>query len=82
MSTHIKTIEGSYHQNVSASYKVTHEHAQLSLVRFYNGKKRGSNIQITIHGDSIAYIHLNEEQCKELAIALLEGFDETKYTSE
>jgi len=82
MSTEIKTIKGSYHKHVGASYKVTHEDAELSLTRFFNGKDRGRNIQLTIQGESINYIHFNEQQCKELAKVLLECFDDNKYPSE
>jgi hypothetical protein len=82
MSTEIKTIKGSYHKHVSASYKVTHEDAELYLTRFFNGKNRGTNIQLTIQGgDGISYIHLTQKQCEQLSKVLLECFDYDKYPS-
>lgn len=85
MSTHIKTIRGTYQYHPKrGSFDIEHKDAEIDLTRFYNGKKRGTNIQLTIsqreHGDS--YIHLNKKQCQILAKALLECFDYDKYPSE
>lgn len=83
MSTYIRTIKGSFHKEVSASFKVTHSNAEISLTRFYNGKKRGANIQLTIMGDEeTSHIHLTKKQCEKLAKVLLECFDYDKYPSE
>lgn len=83
MSTKIKTIKGSCHKHVSASFEVTYEDAELHLTRFYNGEKRGTNLQLTISNpiDGSSYIHLNKEQCEELGKLLLECFDYNKHPS-
>ena len=86
MSTEIKSIKGSCHYDSRrGGFDVQHGDADVSLTRFYNGKERGRNIQLTVcqdveHGES--YIHLNKEKCEELAKALLECFDESIYPSE
>lgn len=86
MSTEIKTIKGTchYHPEIG-SLKVEHNDAEVSLTRFFNGKDRGVNIQLTVSQQGqygVSYIHLNEEQCKELAETLLDCFNYDKYPSE
>lgn len=87
MSTNIKTIKGSCHSYPNRIiFDVEYKDAEVSLTRFYNGKERGRNIQLTVvqHGGEwgTSCIHLTEEQCKELAITLLDAFDDNKYPSE
>ena len=86
MSTEIKTIKGTCHFHPRrGSFKVEHKDAEVSLTRFFNGKDRGANIQLTVSQDGesgTSYIHLTKEQCKELALVLNECFDYTKYPSE
>ena len=86
MSTEIKTIKGSchYHTNLG-SFDIEHRDAEVSLTRFYNGKDRGANIQLTVAQEGeygTSYIHLTKEQCEELAKVLNECFDYNKYPSE
>ncbi len=46
MSTEIKTIKGTCHHHPrKGSFIVEHKDATISLTRFYNGIKKGSNIQ-------------------------------------
>lgn len=98
MSTLIATIEGSCHyypivstqQNPKGYGEIKHGSAELHLTRFFNGKDKGANIQLTVcqltvcqsgeHGTS--YIHLTKDQCNKLAKILLECFDYDKYPSE
>lgn len=86
MSTKIKTIKGSCHYHSrGGGFDVEHKDADVYLTRFFNGKERGCNIQLTVSQDGkygASYIHLNKEQCEELAKALLECFDESIYPSE
>jgi hypothetical protein len=86
MSTKIKTIQGSCHFHPNkATFEVEHKNAEISLTRFWNGKKKGRCIQITVSQDGeygTSYIHLTEDQCKELAKVLSECFDDNKYPSE
>lgn len=85
MSTEIKTIKGSCHNRYRSSAGVIHGKAGISLTRFFNGKDRGANIQLTISQDGgygTSYIHLNKGQCQLLAKALLECFNYDKYPSE
>ena len=85
MSTKIKTIKGSCHYHPRmGSFDVEHKDAEVSLTRFFNGKNRGTNIQLTISNDVYGtnYIHLTKEQCEELAKVLNECFDYDKFPSE
>ena len=85
MSTEIKTIKGSCHYHPrKGSFDVEHKDAEVSLTRFFNGKNRGINIQLTISNDVYGtnYIHLTIEQCEELAKVLNECFDYNKFPSE
>ena len=85
MSTEIKTIKGSCHYHPrKGSFDVEHKDAEVSLTRFFNGKNRGTNIQLTISNDvyETNYIHLTKEQCEELAKVLNECFDYDKFPSE
>lgn len=84
MSTEIKTIKGSCHIYDAEQFKVLHKEADLYLTRFFNGIEKGACIQLTISNPELgtSYIHLTEEQCKELATTLNECFDENKYPSE
>ena len=85
MSTEIKTIKGSCHYHPrKGSFDVEHKDAEVSLTRFFNGKNRGTNIQLTISNDVYGtnYIHLTKEQCEELAGVLNECFDYNKFPSE
>lgn len=85
MSTKIKTIKGSCHYHPrKGSFDVEHKDAEVSLTRFFNGKNRGTNIQLTISNDVYGtnYIHLTKEQCEELAKVLNECFDYDKFPSE
>ena len=85
MSTEIKTIKGSCHYHPRmGSFDVEHKDAEVSLTRFFNGKNRGTNIQLTISNDVYGtnYIHLTKEQCEELAKVLNECFDYDKFPSE
>jgi hypothetical protein len=86
MSTEIKTIQGSCHFHTNnRTFDVEHRGAEVSLTRFYNGKDRGASIQLTVSQEGYygtSYIHLNKEQCEELAKVLLECFDYNKYPSE
>jgi hypothetical protein len=87
MSTEIKTIKGSCHHHPrKESFDVEHKDAEVSLTRFWNGKQKGRCIQLTISQDGgeygTSYIHLTEKQCKKLAKALKECFDDIKYPSE
>jgi len=86
MSTEIKSIQGSCHSYPDrVSFKVEHAKAEVALTRFYNGKERGANIQLTVSqegGYGTSYIHLTQEQCKNLAQALIDSFDYEKYPSE
>jgi hypothetical protein len=86
MSTHIHEMEGTYHSKANADYSVERDKVTLYLTRFYNGKEYGRNLQITIdqHGPKgeTSYIHLTEEQCKELGYILLKAFDDSIYPSE
>ena len=85
MSTEIKTIKGSCHYHPrKGSFDVEHKDAEVSLTRFFNGKNRGTNIQLTISNDVYGtnYIHLTKEQCEELAKVLNECFDYDKFPSE
>ena len=55
------------------------------MTRFFNGKDKGPNIQLTVQQDGeygTSYIHLTKEQCEELAQTLLDCFDYNKYPSE
>ena len=83
MSTEIKTIKGSCHSHPRrGSFDVEHKDAEISLTRFFNGKDRGANIQLTVSQNGeygTSYIHLNKEQCEELAKTLLECFNYDKY---
>lgn len=86
MSTEIKTIKGSCHYHPRrGTFKVKHKPATVSLTRFFNGKKKGANIQLTVSQDGeygTSYIHLTREQCEKLAKVLLECFDYEKYPSD
>ena len=85
MSTEIKTIKGSCHYHPrKGSFDVEYKDAEVSLTRFFNGKNRGTNIQLTISNDVYGtnYIHLTKEQCEELAKVLNECFDYDKFPSE
>lgn len=86
MSTEIKTIKGSCHYHKrKATFEVEHKDAEVSLTRFFNGKNRGANIQLTVTQDGeygTSYIHLTKKQCEKLAKTLLECFDYDKYPSE
>lgn len=86
MSTKIKTIKGSCHYHPRmGSFDVEHKDAEVSLTRFFNGKNRGANIQLTVSQDGeygSSYIHLTKEQCEELAKVLNECFDYDKFPSE
>lgn len=86
MSTEIKTIKGTCHYYPRrGSFDVEHKDAEVSLIRFSNGKDRGVNIQLTVTQDGeygTSYIHLTKEQCEELTKVLNECFDYTKYPSE
>ena len=85
MSTELKIIKGSWHRKVRESYKVTRDDAFLDLNTFYNGKDLGTNIQLTISqngkGGETSYIHLNQEQCKELLETLQDYFELKTYKS-
>jgi hypothetical protein len=84
MSTEIKTIEGTCHSE-KKSFDVEHKSAEVSLTRFFNGKDKGTNIQLTVSQNGqygTSYIHLNKNQCEELAKTLLECFDYNKYPSD
>jgi hypothetical protein len=87
MSTEIKTIRGTHHVHKSIfTFEVERPPADIHVTRFYNGKELGTQVQITIQqfqgNGYTSYIHLSEEQCKELAQTLLEAFDHNKYPSE
>jgi len=87
MSTEIATITGTYHKKANPDFSVVKDEAELHLTRFFNGKKDGTNIQVTVrqNGNNFgetSYIHLTKEQCKELAVILNECFDYDKYPSE
>jgi hypothetical protein len=87
MSTEIKTIKGTCHYYPrKGSYDIERKDAELYLTRFYNGKDIGTNIQLTVSQNGgecgTSYIHLNKNQCEELAKTLLECFDYEKYPSE
>jgi len=84
MSTEIAEIKGSCHRHVGRGFEVIHEEATLHLTRFFNGKKRGANIQLTLSGTQLphSYIHLTKEQCEELAEILKNCFNYEKYPSE
>lgn len=85
MSTEIKTIKGSCHDHPrKGSFDVKYKDAEIFLTRFFNGKNRGTNIQLTISNDVYGtnYIHLTKEQCEELAKVLNECFDYNKFPSE
>ncbi len=86
MSTEIKTIKGScHHHPEQGGFDVQHKGAEVSLTRFYNGKDRGTNIQLTVSQNGQfghSYIHLTQEQCEELAKALIDCFDYEKYPPE
>ena len=84
MSTEIATIQGTCHVP-AGGFNVKHNEAFLSITRFYNGKDRGINIQLTVsqNGDyGVSYIHLTKEQCEELANVLLNCFNQEIYPSE
>ena len=85
MSTEIKTIKGSCHYHPrKGSFDIEYKDAEIFLTRFFNGKNRGTNIQLTISNDVYGtnYIHLTKEQCEELAKVLNECFDYDKFPSE
>jgi hypothetical protein len=86
MSTDIKTIQGTWHKKVNSDYSVEHGDAEISLTRFFAGTDKGANIQVTIQqqgiGGETSYIHLTNEQCKDLGHTLLECFDRNKYPSD
>lgn len=87
MSTEIKTMKGSCHYHPRRdSFDVQHKDADLYITRFFNGKDRGANIQLSIAqngGDEgSSYIHLTKNQCDELAKVLLECFDREIYPSD
>lgn len=86
MSTEIKTIKGSCHYYPRrGSLDVEHKYAEIMLTRFYNGKGRGTNIQLTVSQSGeygTSYIHLTKTQCKRLAKVLTECFDYNKYPTE
>lgn len=86
MSTEIKTIKGTCHHHPRrGSYDVEDKDAEVSLTRFFNGKDKGANIQLTVTQEGeygTSYIHLTKEQCEELSEALNECFNYTKYPSE
>jgi len=86
MSTEIKTIKGTCHYHPRrGSQEVEHKDAEVSLTRFFNGKDKGVNIQLTVtqNGEyGTSYIHLTQKECEELSKTLLECFDYTKYPSE
>lgn len=86
MSTEIKTIKGTCHfYPRRGTFEVCHKDAEVSLTRFFNGKDKGPNIQLTVQQDGeygTSYIHLTKEQCEELAQTLLDCFDYNKYPSE
>jgi hypothetical protein len=83
MSTEITTIKGTCHiDDNEDDFKVADGEAFISLTRFYNGKEKGTNIQLTVTQNGMfpcSYIHLTKDQCKELAQILLDCFN---YTSE
>lgn len=86
MSTHIKTIKGSCHVHRELNtFNVDHTDAEVNLTRFFNGKEREANIQLTVTQNGrygTSYIHLTKEQCEELAEVLKECFNYHKYPSE
>ena len=86
MSTEIKTIKGTCHYHPKkGTFEVQHKEAEVSITRFWNGKKKGSCIQLTVSQDGeygTSYIHLTQTQCKKLAKVLSECFDDKKYPSE
>jgi len=85
MSTDIKVIEGSCHNDKKGTFHTEYNTAKVYLTRFYNGEERGSNIQLTVQQNGeygTSYIHLNKEQVEELGKTLLECFDYDKYPSE
>lgn len=65
MGTEIKTIKGSCHYYFGKGLSdVEHKDAEVSLTRFFNGKKRGANIQLTVTQDGeygTSYIHLTKK---------------------
>lgn len=87
MSTEIALIKGTHHVHPSkGTFEVKDEEAELQLTRFYNGKKRGRALQLTVSQQGAegvsSYIHLSPESCKELAQVLLDAFDDSIYPSE
>jgi hypothetical protein len=86
MSTEIAEIKGTCHSNyLKDEFTPETEDATLYLTRFYNGGDKGSEIQLTVSANNTygtSYIHLNREQCKELAQILNDCFDYDKYPSE
>lgn len=80
MSTHIATIKGRV-EEVHTQQKATYIEADLSLVRFYGGKKKGRMLQLTTSGNE-GYIQLTREQVKNLAVILLNSFEDDIYPSE
>ncbi len=85
MSTEIIKIDGTCHEESRETHKTVHKPAELYLTRFYNGEEKGSSMQLTISASNsygTSYIHLTKEQCSELANALAEGFNYTKYPSD
>lgn len=85
MSTEITEIEGTCHvHSPENKLNVSHVPAHLSLNRFFNGKGRGPNIQVTIMQSSgeCAYIHLSPDQCMLLGEILQNCFDYEQYPSD
>lgn len=86
MSTEIFEIKGSCHvDNPGNKFKPKEAEANLYLTRFFNGKDKGPEIQITISAGNeygTSYIHLDRFKCEELAKALNECFDYNKYPSD
>lgn len=77
MSTHIETLKGIKESELSTEKIETN----MCLTRFWGGTKKGRMLQLTL-SNSDGYIQLTEQETIELAITLLNSFDDTIYPSE
>jgi hypothetical protein len=77
MGTHIKTFKWVkeselYNEKVETS---------MSLIRFWGGSDNGRMLQLTVI-NSDGYIQLTKEESFELALTLLNSFNDTIYPTE
>ena len=81
MSTHIKDIKGIVESDRSTFERHYTEETEMSLNRYYGGKKNGLMLQLTCFNDK-GYIQLTQKQVKKLIKVLKNSFNHKIYPSE